>query len=80
MSLINTVPLTELLVKTPPSLKAMLLSSYWPAAAVPTFVMVPFLNVKSLTCCPSMPLRPAPLMLTLVSDTAWALVRDTAWP
>ena len=40
------------------SLKAMLLSSYWPAAAVPTLSIVVLVRVKLTTCCPSIPLRP----------------------
>ncbi len=57
---IETVPVSGagFAVKRPLSLKEMLLSSCWPAAAVPTLLIVPFLNVKLVTCCPSTPLRP----------------------
>src|SRR5215217_3668947 len=56
---IDTTPLSELVVNVPLSLNEMLLSSCGPIAAVPTLLMVELASVKFVTPCPSTPLRPA---------------------
>src|SRR4029453_18175194 len=56
---IDTVPLTLEVVKAPELLRALLLSSYCPAAPVPTLSMKLLDSVKFVAAWPSMPLRAA---------------------
>jgi len=80
LPVIVTVPVRTAVVNAPASLKATLLSTYCPPAAVPEFSMREFVRVKFVTPVPRTPLAPVFWTNTLSKDGERVEVRETPAP